>query len=72
MKMIINKQGIVHIEIAQYLNGRYITPPERIWWLLENKMHAKSQSIMQMAVNFGKRVECLLHLRKWEAVIRRK
>lgn len=40
-----------HDEIKQYVNGRYVSAPEAMWRLLENKMHDRSHSVIKLAVH---------------------
>jgi hypothetical protein len=30
-----------HDEVKQYIDGRYITPPEAVWRVLQFKLHGK-------------------------------
>ena len=44
-------QQIVWDEISTFLDARYVSAPEAIWRLLENKMHKQSHAIIRLAVH---------------------
>lgn len=41
-------------EINQFLNTRYVSAPEAMWRLLENKMHDRSHDIIRLPVHLPK------------------
>ena len=45
---------IIHDEIVQFINARYISSSEGMWRLLENKMHDKSHRIIRLPVHLEK------------------
>ena len=42
---------LVHDEIKQHVDGRYVSAPEGMWRLLENKMHDRSHAVVRLPVH---------------------
>ena len=42
---------ISHDEIEQFVDSRYVSPPEAMWRLLENPLHGKSHAVYKLAVH---------------------
>ena len=43
--------NLIYDEVKQHLNARYVSAPEAMWRLLENKMHDKSYAVMRLPVH---------------------
>ena len=43
--------NIIHDEIKQYLDARYVSAPEAMWRLLENSMHERSHAVIRLAIH---------------------
>jgi hypothetical protein len=46
-----DNQRIIHDEIATYLDARYVSAPETMWWLLESPMHDRSHAVIRLPVH---------------------
>eukprot|EP00794_Sanderia_malayensis_P002293 gene2293-biopygen2036 len=45
------RQDIVHDEIRQYLNSRYVGPHQAVYKLMQYEMHDKSHTIIRLAIH---------------------
>ena len=48
-----HQQNIIHDEPARYLDARYVSAPEAMWRLLENKMYDMSHSVIRLPVHLN-------------------
>eukprot|EP00794_Sanderia_malayensis_P012595 gene12595-biopygen10032 len=46
-----SRQDIVHDEIRQYLNSRYVGPHQAVYKLMQYEMHDKSHTIIRLAIH---------------------
>lgn len=44
-------QHVKYDEVTNYINCRYVSAPEAIWRLRENKMHDKSHTVMRLPIH---------------------
>lgn len=42
---------LIHDEVSQHVDARYVSAPEGMWRLLENKMHDRSHSVIRLPVH---------------------
>lgn len=46
-----SEDEFVHDELSLHVDARYVTAPEAMWRLLENKMHDRSHAIIRLALH---------------------